>query len=322
VKAPLHYAAASAMFHVIQPRTGCAGQLSQLVMGALRKSAHRRAAKQDGLTWQELQNMLDAVWNFGPGNAQFVGRTIRKTSASTDFYRSLWATEGLGFFEAERSYRSNGPPPRLTVDGLPPVSASVFLLGVHLAVAIRRLRGVGSGNSVSWDSALHEMLDFNAREGDVGLAIEALGFVTRTLFPGALLHLDRELQRYSCDAAGYFWHGVGRGLYFLFPRALFSNNSRYGALKRAAQEPPHETARLNVLAGLGFAVTLVNILHPEVLQDWLTQHPELRQSDAFSSGIASATALWHAWVESIPMKQTADLFCYHPSPVTIELEHQ
>jgi hypothetical protein len=150
--------------------------------------------------------------------------------------------------------------------------------------------------------------------------MEALGFVTRTLFPAALLNLDRELQRYGCDATSHFWHGVGRGLYFLFPRALFSNSSPSGVLKRAAEEPPHETGKLNVLAGLAFAVTLVNILDPEVQQDWLKQHPVLRKSDAFSGGIASATALWRAWVESTPLKRTADLFCYHPSPVTIELE--
>jgi len=101
---------------------------------------------------------------------------------------------------------------------------------------------------------------------------------------------------------------------------LFSAGSRSVAVEKAAQEAPHETGRRNTLRGLAFAMTLVNILHPEVLEDWLKQHPELRQNDAFSYGRTSATTLWRAWVESIPWERTADLFCYHSLPVIMELE--
>ena len=299
--ASLHFLAANAMFQVIRPRTGYAGKVSQAIFAALRKGAKRRAVKENGLAWQELQNMLDAVWDFGPG------------SASPDRCRSLWAIEGLGFFEAERTYSNDGALPRLAVDGLPPVSASVFLLGVHLAAAIRVMRGTRAGHS--------PFLDIDGRDG---LAIEALGFVTRTLFPAALgtlsSSLDRQLQKENSEAMEHFWHGVGRGLYFLFPRALFSAGSRSVAVEKAAQEAPHETGRRNTLRGLAFAMTLVNILHPEVLEDWLKQHPELRQNDAFSYGRTSATTLWRAWVESIPWERTADLFCYHSLPVIMELE--
>jgi len=112
--ASLHFLAANAMFQVIRPRTGYAGKVTQAIFAALRKGAKRRAVKENGLAWQELQNMLDAVWDFGPG------------SASPDRCRSLWAIEGLGFFEAERTYSNDGALPRLAVDGLPPVSASVW----------------------------------------------------------------------------------------------------------------------------------------------------------------------------------------------------
>src|SRR5881397_2741426 len=64
----IHRAAAAAVFRVIRPRTGNGRRVSRLLLAALRKTATRRAAKKNGLAWKELRNMLDAIWNFGPGN--------------------------------------------------------------------------------------------------------------------------------------------------------------------------------------------------------------------------------------------------------------
>src|SRR5262249_39059790 len=175
-----------------------------------------------------------------PDRSHEAGRVAGCGSMPPHMHRSLWAMEGLGFFEAEKAHKRREALPRLREDGWPAISEGVFHLGASLAEAIRALRGVrGPGSSASLASALNQFLDFcdrGAPEGCAGVAVEGLGFVARTLFPSVLLGLDRELQKSGDDLTGYFWHGIGRGLYFLFPRALFSHESTSLALRKAKQE--------------------------------------------------------------------------------------
>jgi hypothetical protein len=64
------------------------------------------------------------------------------------------------------------------------------------------------------------------------------------------------------------------------------------------QEPPNESGRLNATAGLAFALTLVNIQQPEVLETFLARHGEdLSKNDAFSSGVSSALMIWRYWTQ-------------------------
>ena len=100
----------------------------------------------------------------------------------------------------------------------------------------------------------------------------------------------------------YFWHGVGRAMYF-DPRNLAPrSNSLARVLEAVEHESPHATARLNALAGLAFAATLVNIRHPEILDEFVRRHA-LRpaESRAFAGGASAAAITW--------LDATADEFC-------------
>jgi hypothetical protein len=61
----------------------------------------------------------------------------------------------------------------------------------------------------------------------------------------------------------------------------------------AQREPPHEVGRLNALVGLVWALTLVNIYQPKILETLLRRHGrELSQQDALANGVSSAVIIW------------------------------
>jgi hypothetical protein len=59
------------------------------------------------------------------------------------------------------------------------------------------------------------------------------------------------------------------------------------------REPPHELGRRNAVAGLAWALTLVNIRHPEILVVFLKHHgSQITDSQALANGIRSAMTIW------------------------------
>jgi hypothetical protein len=78
-------------------------------------------------------------------------------------------------------------------------------------------------------------------------------------------------------------------------------------------EAPHTLGRLNVLAGLAWALTLVNIRYPEILETFLKHHGDLLStSDAFANGVSSATMIWYDMTWNDPYLKA---FCRHqPDP--------
>ena len=106
--------------------------------------------------------------------------------------------------------------------------------------------------------------------------------------------LDRQLMEIDEDLVGYFWHGVGRAIYFAPTNFLPDGYSSERAVKMTWQEPPHELGRRNALAGLAWAMTLVNIRHPGILENVLKHHgDQLLDSDAFINGVSSSVMIWH-----------------------------
>ncbi len=66
-----------------------------------------------------------------------------------------------------------------------------------------------------------------------------------------------------------FWHGAGRSLYFV-PTNFATFGAAHGrALQAAMNEAPGPEERRNAVAGLVWAVTLVNIRHPAILKNLL-----------------------------------------------------
>ena len=135
--------------------------------------------------------------------------------------------------------------------------------------------------------------------------------------PRVVLSVDRQLAAIDPDLVGYFWHGVGRAV--LFPlNALPCARSSWRAVEMAQGEAPHALGRLNALAGLVWAVTLVNIRHPEILEAFLQQHAHaLSANDACANGVSSALMIWYDMQGDDPYLQA---FCrYQPDATEPDL---
>jgi hypothetical protein len=129
----------------------------------------------------------------------------------------------------------------------------------------------------------------SSRAGYAGAALESLGLATRTLYPALLRPLDAHLAGVDADLPGYYWHGAGRAMYFEPPNMLPSMNAPWRAVRRLDEEAPHDTARRNIVAGLAWALTVVNMRHPQVMETFLRHHGALvAADDAFTNGMTSA----------------------------------
>lgn len=260
------------------------------------------------LAWRELGNKLAAFEDF-----QYAHR-ILGLFEETDLadalgraddhgaYRRLWLLEGLGFAFAESEW-DDGAPPRGLFAGrrLDAVPASGWLplhTGLGLSLARRRLHRLDARRGAEEVAAavddFVELCNANARGGYGQAIFESLGLVVRHLDPAAVTAVDRELARRSREHRALFWHGVGRGLYFLVSQTYPGSLPR--ALELARSEPPHALGRRNAVAGLAWAFTLVNFRHPEVLEAFLEHHAggwSADDEEAFGHGVSSAFLFWY-----------------------------
>jgi hypothetical protein len=207
-----------------------------------------------------------------------------------------WVIEGLGFAHAEAALRAGEPAGLLSPEragGLGDGGLLALHMGMGLAFARRALAGDAAGSPAPLDGALARFARLcrdNARPGYEEASFEALGLVARLLHPALLAPLDRCLAGDPARAA-CLWHGAGRGLYFL-PRHTLSLPARAGELAR--REGPHRLARLNLLAGLAWAVTLVNLGRPRALANLLRRLAgEADEGEAVSGGASAACVVWH-----------------------------
>jgi hypothetical protein len=217
--------------------------------------------------------------------------------------------EGVGYDYAERALRQSPAPRGLLADGgagaLPPGGLVSLHAGMGLAFANRLLGAVPAKDRLAGTrQALHQFVGLcrgNSRDGLAEAAVEALGLVTRNLYPHLLPLVDRQLAEVDPELVGYFWHGVGRALYFAPTNFVPCSCWAWRGLDQARQTAPHELGRLNAVAGLGWALTLVNVRHPEVLALFLERHGgRLTEDEAFANGVASAALIWHQWAPSTP----------------------
>lgn len=246
---------------------------------------------------RELGNKLEVFERFqftlaeigATGGASLpLAEAVRRAAARGPFAR-VWITEGIGHALAETSPR-RGLLASIEAEGIPPEAWIPLHTGMGLSLAGRVL------STADTPEALQRFLSLcmdNSLPGYAKAAFEGLGFAARNLHSRAVPEIDRQLARNAPGLVGYFWHGVGRGLYFSPVHA--APGSTGAALAAAASEPPHEEGRRNAIAGLAWAVTLVNLRHPEVLEDFLVRHARqaARQADsALADGISSAVAVW------------------------------
>jgi hypothetical protein len=211
----------------------------------------------------------------------------------------LWAAEGIGNYIGDRSLeRTQGIDPVGLLTGgdaatLPPWSLTMLHAGIGMAFAkgiLKTLEPTSSSDEVRAQIARFVALcRASSRRGYAGAALESLGLATRTLYPNLVRLIDREIPGVDPDLQGFFWHGAGRAMYFDPMNMLPSVNAPWRAIRRLDEEAPHDLARRNVISGLAWALTVVNMRQPMVMEAFLRHHGAFAaQNDAFTDGVTSS----------------------------------
>src|ERR1041385_2799697 len=254
------------------------------------------------LAWQTLRNNYE-VFNL----VKNVSSLLHVPSTDKEFdlakliqdayalgaYPDLWAIEGLAnvypltFWNKVRPIR--GILTDVSPEVLPAKSLTMMHAGMGLAFAQQLLNTVtpySPSEEIDW--MLREfitLVEDNSRPGYEGAAYESLGLVTRFWHSQMVGVIDEHLRQIAPHLLGYYWHGAGRALYFLPLYFVPGLLSPWLAIER---EAPHELALLNMTAGLSWAMAIVNIRQPLIMENFLRYHGErVGRTPAFSNGVMS-----------------------------------
>ena len=270
--------------------TPIAGVLSELPPGP-----------EGSLAWQEFRNKWATI-NLvasAPADPEPLSIMVRKAYDLDPFF-TLWAIEGAGQQFASNA-ASQGRPVRglLTgpaTNGVPVRALPMLHAGMGLSFASAALDSLpAEASDIQVRAALEQFValcQVNSRSGYLGAALESLGLVARLSYESLVPVIDGHLRAMGRGIAGYFWHGVGRAIYFLPVNSLPSGGIGRREFAMARFEAPHELGYLNCLAGLTWAVALVNMRQPEILEVAFGEAEELLPAaGAFANGIFSAVSL-------------------------------
>ncbi|HSS77112.1 MAG TPA: hypothetical protein VLV54_10235 [Thermoanaerobaculia bacterium] len=237
----------------------------------------------DPVAFRELAAKLRAFALFrGAGMAP--ERALARTARLSPWPR-LFVLEGIGY-----AWGNAGWPPQSSEEG----ALIPLTMGWGLALAVRSFRSARARITPeeslrSFAAACREL----APPGLAGVAFEGLGLVARLQWARAVPSLARALGETDADLEARFWHGVGRGLFFLPGDTFLWGSSAGRALTRALHEPPAGLPRSNALAGLAMAITLICLPHPGVIDRFLSRHSgRIDDVDSFRCGIAAAALVW------------------------------
>jgi hypothetical protein len=285
--------------------------LLRLTLGGLQQMAGWVASvlpdRDQKLVWQEFRNKavvfdlfanVESVLHLRPGHSYSATELIER-ALRLDPFESAWVVEGVGHYLAER--HPGVGQPLFALDGLS-VAPRWFVplnVGMGLSFASRilsRLPAKPSAQQVrDAVQAFMRLCENNSHPGFEAVAHEALGLVTRNVYSHLVQPVARQLAEIDPEIEEYFWHGVGRGLYFLPANAMPASCAPWIAVSAAQREAPHELARRNMLAGLVWAITLVNLRNPEILSLFVKYHRDaVCQDDVFRNGLTSAILIWLA----------------------------
>ncbi|NTV03923.1 radical SAM protein, partial [bacterium] len=215
-------------------------------------------------------------------------------------FPALWAVEGIGHDYVEaRKHRGESLTDLLTsseVADLPDGSLTMLHAGIGLGlaeIALDDLRPDAAPEKM--DAALRQFLadcTSSSRKGYVGCALESLGLVTRHFYGHSMvLAVDKRLEGIDEAMRGFFWHGVGRAVYFSPDNMVPGLSSPWPAVDMCDRLAPHDLARDNMVAGVAWGMTMVNLKQPVVLEALLHKHAAFADSAAFSNGVASSIVM-------------------------------
>ncbi|MEQ1825196.1 MAG: hypothetical protein ABL921_04595 [Pirellula sp.] len=265
--------------------------------------------QRDWLTdWQELRNKIDIFDLVQNVEARInatpelpLSELVDRAYALGDFH-ALWAVEGIGHYFGEQALKKTQDPKGLLVNPasqrVPDKSLTMLNAGIGLSFAEKLLAELTTQSPEELIN--HVVLRFvelckeNTTAGYTGAALESLGLVTRSFHSKLLLALDKSiLSTGNEELLGYFWHGVGRGTYFSRENFLPIPccTIRWDSL---AEQADHEIGCHNIIAGLAWAVTLVNMRTPQVMERLVRSRSHEITSvgkEAFANGVSSSIVM-------------------------------
>jgi len=230
-----------------------------------------------------------------------------------------WLIEGAGYRYGHWLLQGKEPGFKSEdlLSQLPKGSARAFYMGVGLYV--------GHAYMGRWEKADREPAAV-ARDLDELAAhhpelvryqapvIDSTGFVLCLISPRALKQVDAALSQQQSGLDRHLWTGAGRAIYFRYPRALYPRGGDWPGVQRILAEAPRPSCREAALSGLGFAVTLINMGQPELLEDFIRKHiGSLSADPGFSDGVQEVLDMWHSlWgrdavIQALSAHETPDL---------------
>jgi hypothetical protein len=317
----------------LQPQTWSPRNLSRLGSQFVNQSVRLSrlfSPRNAQLAWQELINKvevfrlvrnLSSILKLSDGDSSSLPDLVQKAYLRSPF-EALWAVEGVGHYYADEYWKRHGPPRGLLLDVDPSVPAKSLLMlhaGMGLCFADRL---IGNLTTESTPSEVRDALEQfvrlcreNSRQGYLGAAIESLGIVTRDFYPDLFKPITAQFRFVAPEFTGYYWHGIGRAIYFsrkFFLPRLFSMWSDVN------HEASSESARLSVMAGLSWAFTLVNMRQPDIVERALRSYSDNSSLvEAFSNGVCSSIIMRTDTTPDEPF--VAAFYRHRPSPQSSEL---
>jgi hypothetical protein len=319
--------AVDGFFDLLRPSTwrptGLVQMSSNAVSGSLQVARFFTPGQTSYLSWLELRNKLEvflfvqnlpAILGLSGDKPEPLPALVDKAYSLSPF-AALWGVEGLGHYYADACWEHNGPLGGLLSETQAPVPEKSLLMlhaGMGMSFAYRLLSDLIIQSPAA--QVLETVKQFvrlcrdNSRDGFMGAAIESLGLVTRDFYPDMVRRISQALKETAPELIGFFWHGAGRALYFSRAYFLPILRTPWSAIETQGDT---EDERLNLMAGLSWAFTLVNMCYPKIVENaLLTYVQESNLKKGFVNGVSSTIVMRNDTTPGAPFTTT---FCgYHP----------
>jgi len=304
----LQRAVTDGVFDLFKPQTWAPTNVWRLGSETLRQSIQVLRLVEPGklnVAWEELKNKLEvftlvknlpSILKLPPADSgKFIPITdLVPRAYSVSPFQALWAVEGLGHYYTDSYHAHFGDPQGLLTEEKAPVaekSLTMLHAGMGLSFADRLIGNLNPDDPspTATRLALEQFVRLcsdNSRKGYLGCAIESLGLVTRDFYPDLLDVVHEQFQRVAPELVGFFWHGAGRALYFSREYFLPVLTTVWSGIDEEARSCPD---REGAMAGLAWALTLVNMRQPEVMQNALPSYTgDASLARGFANGVTSS----------------------------------
>jgi hypothetical protein len=277
----------------------------------------------------EVMQLVQDVRKICPDKSVYIPlpETVAKGYALGSF-PALWAVEGIGHdLVTSRHHRGEALTALLTskdIGKLPDGSLTMLHAGIGLGLAEIALKDLRPDSPPErLDSAIDRFVAdcrSSSRNGYLGCALESLGLVTRHFYGHSMvLAIDKRLEGKDAALRGFFWHGVGRAVYFSPENLVPSLGSPWPAVAMCERLAPHDVAKDNMVAGVAWGMTMVNLKQPVVLEGFLKKHGQgFGDSDAFINGVMSSMIMRKNTTPDEP--HIAALLAYEPATSDARLQ--